>query len=165
MSDDFASLLGKASTPPDTQSGAGRDLPDGFPLPVQPHHRVVDADKDPNGIEGLIKYDFTGFRAVYLIYRPWEHCTRCKDDIGNSVVTLPTDSDYTCPHTDLVKYQQVLNRGLSGEYLLGPENEVIQKDGSIVISLKFFEKRLNPKKKKGSGIGPTMPGQSDEPDI
>lgn len=164
--DDFASILTRAQQAPEVAEGNGKDLPtDGFPLPVATHHRVVDQVQDPKGIEGLVAYDFTGFRAVFLIYRPWDGCRRCVEAMGNGTVTLPVDGDYTCPHTDLVKYQNILNRCLAGEYLAGGENELVQKDGSVVISMKWFEKKLNPRKNKKSAIAPTMPGQQDEPDV
>lgn len=161
--DSFASVLSRAQQLPEVADGQGKDLPDGFPLPVATHHKVVDTAKDPTAIEGMVAYDFTCHRAIYLIYRPWDVCKRCTEALGNGHVALPTDGDYTCPHTDLAKYQVTVNRTLSGEALYGSENEVVQKDGSIVISVKWYEKKLNPNRKK-SKIAPTQPGQRDEPD-
>lgn len=164
--DDFATILSRAQQLPEVAEGNGKDLPtDGFPLPVAPHHRVVDASQDPRGIEGTIAYDFTVFRDVFMIYRPWEGCRRCAEAIGNQLVTIPTDGDYSCPHTDKLRYQGIVNRCLAGELLMGSENEVVQKDGSIVVSMKWFEKKLNPRRARKSGIAPSVPGQKDEPSL
>ena len=162
MNEGFAALLGKAQQLPDLASDAGKDLPDGFPMPVAAHHRVVDATNDPAAIEGLIAYDFTCRRDVYLIFRPYDGCNRCASAIAANNVSIPQTGDYTCPHTRLAEYEAVMNRTLAGEFLFGSENEVVQKDGSILISLKWFEKKLSKKKKKRlPSDGPTM--QKDEP--
>jgi len=160
----FAALLGKALQPPEAVNTEGRDLTDGFPLPVAPHHRVVDATKDPAAIEGAIAYDFTCRRAVFLIYRAYESCTRCVTAVGSGSVVLPPTGDYTCPHTQLPDYEAIINKTLSGEYLFGSENEVTQKDGSILISLKWFEKKLNQRRKTRAGALSTG-GQKDEPSL
>jgi hypothetical protein len=167
----FASLLTKAQQTPDLASEVGRDLPDGFPLPVATHHRVVDSAKDPAAIEGMIAYDFTCRRGVFVIYRDYSFCNRCANDIAAGVVAIPAIGDYVCPHTMLTEYEAIVNKTLAGEYLFGSENEVIQKDGSIVISMKWFEKKLNVARKKkqqrqrqqAAGGPPDM--QDDEPDL
>lgn len=143
-------------------SEAGVDLSDGFPLPVAAHHRVVDATKDPTAIEGLIAYDFTCRRDVFLIFRPYDTCNRCAHNIAQHTVTIPATGDYTCPHTRLAEYEAVMNRSLAGEYLHGSENEVVQKDGSILISLKWFEKKISKRKPKKASPG-SGPSQQDEP--
>lgn len=164
--DAFASVLNRATQLPDTEQDAGKDLPDGFPLAAAAHHRVVDTANDPAAIEGMIAYDFTCRRGVFLIFRPWEGCNRCVQDMASNLVTVPATGDYTCPHTSLSSYEAIVNKTLAGEYLWGSENEVNQKDGSIVISLKWFEKKLNPKRKKrpSPADGPRAM-QKDEPDL
>jgi hypothetical protein len=161
----FAALLGKALQTPELASDVGKDLPDGFPLPVAAHHRVVDTTNDPGAIEGAVAYDFTCRRDVFLIFRPYDGCNRCSHDIAQNVVQIPQTGDYTCPHTRLSEYEAVLNRTLAGEYLFGSENEVVQKDGSILISLKWFEKKISKRKpkKRMPADGPTM--QKEEPDL
>jgi hypothetical protein len=164
LKEDFASILSRAQQVPEVADGNGKDLPDGFPFEATAHHKVVDTTKDEAGIEGVVAYDFTCFRQVFLIYRPWDSCKRCAQDMGNNIVQLPAEGDYTCPHTDLVKYQGIVNKALAGEFLMGPENEVVQKDGSIVISMKWFEKKVSTRRKKGRPGG-GGPRQQDEPDL
>ncbi len=163
--DGFAAVLGRAQKLPTVNEDAGKDLPDGFPIPSGLHHRVVDTSNDPTAIEGLIAYDFTVHRGVYMIYRPWESCRRCLEAIGNNMIQPPVDGDMTCTHTQMAAYEAVINRTLSGEFLAGSEQDVIQKDGSIVVSVKWYEKKLNPRRAKKAGPSPTMPGQKDEPDL
>jgi hypothetical protein len=160
--DSFAAILGKAQQLPDLASDAGKDLPDGFPGAPAAHHRVVDTTNDPAAIEGLIAYDFTCRRDVFLIFRPYDNCNRCAHAIAQGQAQIPQTGDYTCPHTRLAEYEAIVNRTLAGECLHGSENEVVQKDGSILISLKWFEKKLRKQKKKRMPAdGPTM--QKDEP--
>ena len=162
--DSFAAILGKAQQLPDLASDAGKDLPDGFPGAPAAHHRVVDTTNDPAAIEGLIAYDFTCRRDVFLIFRPYDSCNRCAHAIAQGQAQIPQIGDYTCPHTRLAEYEAVMNRSLAGEYLHGSENEVVQKDGSILISLKWFEKKIS-KKKRRTGANPNGPTQKDEPSL
>ena len=143
---DFATSISKAMTSPEVTTN-GRDLPDGFPLPTSETGRVIDTAQDPQGIAGAIAYDFTIQRRVFVIYRPWEACERCTNAIAQGNVTLPDDEgDYECPHTTLKAYREIINKVLAAEYVSGGEQEVVQKDGSIVISLRWYEKKLNHKR-------------------
>ena len=159
---DFATSITKAMTPPETAT-QGKDLPDGFPFPNSDVGRVVDTSREPQGIPGTIAYDFTIQRKVFVIYRPWETCDRCTNAIANGIVTLPADEgDYECPHTMFKAYKVIIDKVLAGEFISGGEQEVVQKDGSIVISLRWYEKKLNHKRMrqlaKQNGDLPLGPG-------
>lgn len=155
---DFASLLTQAMTPPEPP-GSGREFPDGFPLPHSgPGHRVIEST-DATGIPGLIDYQYVIQRRVFLIFRPWERCQRCADDIASSAVALPSDCDYECPHTNLKEYKTICDQILAGTLLYGSEQESFQKDGTVLISLRWYEKRPKPKKKTAQA------GQKDESSI
>jgi len=141
---DFASIIAKAQTPPDPRDGGvGRDLPDGFPLPIAATHRIVDTANEPEAIPGAVAYDFFVKRKVFLVFRPWESCSRCQNDVASGKVDLPDDGDHNCPHTQIKEYEEVVNKCLAAEYILAGENEVNQKDGSIVVSLRWLEKKQN----------------------
>jgi hypothetical protein len=140
---DFAAVLGQAQQIPSGTEGA--ELPDGFPFQARGHHRVI-SEKDGEGISGVAAYDFKVFRRVFLIHRPWESCDRCRDAIANGVVALPDVGDYECPHTALKDYQLIVNQTLEGKLLHGGEQEIVNKDGSVAVSLRWYESTLNKKR-------------------
>jgi hypothetical protein len=140
--DTFAVLLSKASAIPEVATGDGQDLPDGFPLKKHPHHRVVDTKDDPTGVEGTVAFDFSCKRAVFVIFKPWHTCKRCLEATGIDPSLLPADGEYVCPHTQLAEYQAMVDRGLAGQSILAPEAEYVQRDGSILVSTKWYEKKL-----------------------
>lgn len=162
--DDFASVMSQSMQPPPLGEG-GRDLPDGFPLPQQPHHRVVDSVKEPEGVDGAVAYDFTVRRAVFLIYRSWEECSRCANALATHQAELPEEGDYVCPHVNLGAYKEVVDRALDGKIIIAPEQEHVQKDGSIIISLRWYEPKLDPKKAKRVARHQRSVAQRDEPDL
>ncbi len=124
----------------------GHELSDGFPLVTKPGHRVVDATKDPRGIDGAAAYDFTGERRVFTIWRPWDQCDRCKNAISGNEVTLPAEGDYECPHTNRKAYKEILDRTLAGELMHWGEKEEVLRDGTVIISLRWATPKLNAKK-------------------
>jgi len=155
---DFASILGQAAKPPSTEEG-GRDLPDGFPFMRAEHHKMVEEGEE--GIPGLLAYDYFIHRRGFVIYRPWDNCARCTSDLASGGTTLPDDGDLTCPHTSVLEYQKVVNACLAGKMIFGSEQEITLKDGSIVISLRWYERKLIPPKK--AKLPPKEGGQKEEP--
>lgn len=152
---DFASVLNAAMRSPEPFSEAGRDLPDGFPLPPNEMHRVVDTNEQ--GIPGLVAFDFKVHRKVFTIFRPWENCARCTADMASGLAAPPTDGDYACPHVNLGEYEAVVNDVLSGKLLFGSEQEIPQKDGSVLVSLRWYEKIAKKKKQQRPGVDGTTP--------
>ena len=144
---DFINALSAASQVPN-QSGDGKDLPDGFPTASVQGHRIIDSSKE-EGIEGASAFDYASHRKVFVIYRPWTECSRCAQQLANQKITLPDDEgDITCAHTQLREYKEVLDKGLAGQLILGTEQESTQRDGTIVVSLKWFEAKINYKKQR-----------------
>lgn len=166
---DFINALSAASTSPN-QGGDGKDLPDGFPMTGVHGHRVIDSSKE-EGIEGASAYDYTAHRQVFLIYRPWSSCNRCAQSIVSQKVTLPDDEgDITCAHTQVKAYKEILDRGLAGQLILGSEQETTQRDGTIVVSMKWYEMKINYKKmrqakKKLEREVATQTSEDPEPDV
>jgi hypothetical protein len=142
---DFAAALSAAQTPPQPVAD-GVDLPDGFPLPIAKTHRVIDSNKDPTGVPGALAYDYHVQRKVFVIYRPYWECNRCRDDMLNNMVSMPKEGDYECPHVHIKGYQEVVDKALAGQIIIGPELERVLKDGTILVSLKWWEQKLNHKR-------------------
>jgi hypothetical protein len=163
---DFATALAKSQERPQAEQ-QGRDLPEAFPFNPPADHKMVDTtDDDPLAITGAIKYRYKIHRKVFTIYRPWEGCSRCKDDIANTVVTLPDVGDYECPHITRSDYEKIADDILAGRLVMGAEQEVVQRDGTIVVSLRWYEPILNKKqlreRAKRMAIGG---GQREEPPL
>jgi hypothetical protein len=157
---DFASILNSAMQTPGGFETKGMDLPDGFPLPQQDSHRTVDTSAE--GIPGVTAYDFKVHRRVFTIFRPWDGCARCGQDIAASTTSLPEDGDYDCPHTALVEYEDIVNDILAGKMIFGSEQEITQKDGSVLVSLRWYEKIATKKKKTPQ---PRVDGTVEEADL
>jgi len=155
---DFASILNSAMQTPEGFDGKGTDLPDGFPLPRTEGHRTVDSSED--GVPGVTAFDFKIHRRVFTIFRPWDNCSRCGQDLATKGTALPDSGDYDCPHTNLEEYEEVVNSCLDGKMLFGSEQEITQKDGSVCISLRWYEKTPAKKKKASAGIDGTHPEPS-----
>jgi hypothetical protein len=156
---DFASILNAARQTPEGFESLGRDLPDGFPMSPDASHRTVDTENE--GIPGVTAFDFKIHRKVFTIFRPWGSCARCGNDIASGAVTLPDGGDYDCPHTAQLEYETVVNDILGGKLIFGSEQELAQKDGSVLVSLRWYEKI--PSKKKKAQI--RIDGTSEEPDF
>lgn len=156
---DFPSILNAAMQTPASFEGMGKDLPDGFPLPPGEQHRVVDTDKE--GIPGVTAYDFKIHRKVFTIFRPWDGCSRCGQDLASGNAALPDDGDYSCPHVALDEYESTVNDILAGKMIFGSEQEITQKDGTVLVSLRWYEKIAAPKRR------PQMrpDGTVEEPDL
>lgn len=144
---DFVDAL-NASVQSPLQGGEGKDLPDGFPMPQVAGHRVIDASKE-EGIDGASAYDYTPYHRVFLIYRPWGACNRCANQLANGAVSLPDDEgDITCPHTQLKELNEIRAKGLSGQLLLGSAQESVLRDGSIIVSMQWYEAKINYKRQR-----------------
>lgn len=146
--------------PPESASDFGKDLPDGFPLNADPTHRVVDTTEQ--GIPGVVAYDYKVHRKVFTIFRPWESCSRCTGDIAMGKAVVPEEGDYSCPHNTLVEYEQIVNDVLAGKLVFGSEQENTLKDGTILVSMRWYEKI--PKKKK-EAQRPGVDGTTPEPPL
>ena len=55
---------------------------------------------------------------VFVLWRPYEACPRCSNDINSGDVQIPENGDYACPHNDNHEYEQIVNICLSGKALL-----------------------------------------------
>lgn len=155
---DFASILNAASQTPQSFENLGKDLPDGFPFTADPSHKVITSEDD--GIVGATSYDYKIHRKVFTIFRPWEHCARCTAELAAGTADLPKEGDYACPHVTLKEYETVINDILSAKLIFGSEQEITQKDGSVLVSLRWYEKIPIKKKKAQPGVDGTTPEPS-----
>lgn len=161
----FAQVIEKANTAPLTEQ-QGKDLADGFPFQAKQGHKVVDQMDAPELIRGAVQYPYKIHRAVFTIYRPWGQCNRCMDDIATNQVVLPPDGDYTCPHTQKAQYEQIMDECLRAKFLLGTEQEIVQRDGTIVVSMSWYEKKMTSRERREAMKRRALGGgQQDEPPV
>lgn len=146
---DFASVLSAAQQRP-TGDDNGRELVDGFPFqPPSTHSVVTTADDDPNAVPGVVRYNAKVHRKVFTIWRDWTNCSRCKDGIATGQIVLPPVGEYECEHNQKAEYEEVVNEILAGRLILGSEEEIVQqRDGSVLVSLRWFSKILSKKEKR-----------------
>jgi hypothetical protein len=159
---DFINAAMGLSNAPPTPVTSGVDLPDGFPAkpPGGQLWREVDTSKDPEAIPGNVETDVVAKRGYFTTYRPWEYCPRCKDDIASQTVALPEAGDLICPHTNIASWEDVYQRAAKGQVRVVAEQELVQKDGTVVVSVAWLV--YSPKKK--SKIAPST-GQQEEPNL
>jgi hypothetical protein len=157
---DFVSAAMSMGAVPQSPILPGNDLPDGFPAapPGGQLWREVDTSKDPEAIPGNVQTDVTAKRGYFTTYRPWDQCARCKDQITQGVVSLPEVGDLICEHTNLAAWEDIYKRAAEGKVKVISEQEIIQKDGTVVVSVAWFVYSPRAKKK-------TAPGQQAEPSI
>lgn len=55
------------------------------------------------------------FSRVFVLWRDWTSCKRCKDALTSETVILPEDTDYVCPHVQENEYKQAMDRCLQGK--------------------------------------------------
>jgi hypothetical protein len=93
-----------------------------------------------------VAYDYEPHHEVFLIYRPWEHCQRCAMAISSGTLVLPETGDITCQHTRRLEYEAITAKGMGGLALIGKPTEIVQKDGTVCISLAWYLPKLDPKR-------------------
>lgn len=141
---DFASVFSSAFQIPDVS-----ELDGDLSSPMGSGRRGVSrvGASEPDKVAGATKYDFLVKRRVFLVYRPWERCQRCLDDVANGATTPPASGDLQCPHNESAAYEQIVNKILDGSYLFGSENEIANKDGTVAVSLRWYEPKPRAKKR------------------
>lgn len=145
----FAATVSKGLTPPEPGGGGGKDLPDGFPMNTPGTFRLVDTSKEPEKIPGGYEYDFTAHYKGFLVYRHWSTCARCQQAVATGEVLLPADEgDLECPHTQVKAYLEARQAVLDSKALCDPPQQVVLKDGSVVITFQWYTYQENHKKRR-----------------
>ena len=145
---DFARALSAAQERPESDIN-GREPSSGFPPYSANPRNIVDLDKDPGAIDGVTRYSAKVHRKVYTIWKDWRGCSQCKDAIAGNAISLPDVGTYECPHTNCGEYEGVMNEILAGRLVLGSEQEtVLARDGTVLVSLRWFSRILSKKEKR-----------------
>lgn len=106
-------------------------------------------------------YDFD--HAVYVIWRPWETCFRCRLDLKEAKVTLPDVGDYVCPHTMMAEYKALLAKRTKRLCELASHESTTLKNGVIQVSVAIAWRRQ--KESKTDASDAAMKGGPPRPPI
>jgi hypothetical protein len=149
---DFASTMSRAFTPPEPGGANGKDLPDGFPFSAPGEtYRMVDTAKDPQKIPGATEFDYVPHFKGFIVYRPWMTCDRCRQAIAQGEVVLPEDDgDLECPHTQVKQFLEVRQQVLEGKAMCDPPQQVVLKDGTIVMAMHWYTFKPNHKRMRAA---------------
>jgi len=77
---------------------------------------LVQPKTDANQVADQIRVVY--FSRVFVLWRPYEMCPRCSNELNAGEVQIPLEGDYNCPHNDNAEYEKVVNLCLSGKGLL-----------------------------------------------
>jgi hypothetical protein len=77
----------------------------------------------------------TGHSKVFVLWRPWTHCARCVRAIEHDEVTLPDEGDHSCPHVQTEDFEDVLNKCLSGDYLIQTQEYFTLQEGTRCVHM------------------------------
>jgi predicted P-loop ATPase/GTPase len=77
---------------------------------------LVQPKTEANQIADQIRVQYAS--RVFVIWKPYDMCPRCSNDINSGEVLIPSEGDYTCPHNENAEYEKVVNLCLSGKALL-----------------------------------------------
>lgn len=127
-----------------------RNIPEGVdPTVERDTPRMMDA---PSGREGLVlppelgDFDQIGskvrclqFSEVFVLWRPWETCTVCKNKIAQDPSLMPDNDTYVCPHVQKQQYKAAIDRCLSGKAMLANKEFFNLKNGTRVAHVEWLE--------------------------
>lgn len=119
--------------PKSAEPTAQLDIPQMFPRELpNPNIKI---GKDGLGLE----LSYTVHSAVYVLWRPWWKCNRCKKDIDKDDSLLPEVGDYNCPHNNTVDYKRIVDRCLSGDFIRQQEEFFTLVDGTRMVHIIWLE--------------------------
>ena len=146
-----------------------------FDLPGNSLFRDVAQDvMGPQGSQnpGAVQLAYRSFSKVFILWRPWQTCTRCQDEISdaeNTDAALPSSGDYTCPHVQVADFKAIRDRILAGEAVREREDFFSLADESRCVHILWLEpdptslRKLNKMervRKQMSNIHPHIPNKA-----
>ncbi len=166
---DFKQLIQEARNvpiEPETGQGTAVELPALFEKPVKaPPVMTSEVPEDKVAIEVAMH----AYSKVYTLWRPWEDCKRCFNDMGGEdpKVVLPDEGDYSCPHVQVREYRESVDRCLSGKGVITTREMFNLPNGARCVHLEWMEsdekamaklKRMAEAKKRDAVYPPDVEG-------
>ena len=133
----FADLVAREGRPSVAETPNNFDLPSPSLFKSQQQKFVGDLKEGQPAIELAVK----SFSEVFVLWRPWEVCERCKDAIKDpeDEIELPAVGDYTCPHVQKAEFKEARDKCLSGEALLSNEEFFNLRNGTRCVHIAWLE--------------------------
>lgn len=114
--------------------------------PVHPESRFGLLNENGEKKKPVSRYDC----HVFVIFRPWNECSRCmtaikgrrKDDGSWAAPTLELEgeADYQCPHVQKTEYKNLVNQHGAGKLqIISRSNETL-KNGTIQVFVEWLTK-------------------------
>jgi hypothetical protein len=101
------------------------------------------------------------FSKVFVLWRPWTSCVRCKLEMAKPGFEFPTTGDYRCPHIEDDEYKRVKDMCLRGEAVLQKEDFFnVRSDDSRCVHILWWrldEASMEKMKKRAEGNRPVFP--------
>jgi len=144
----YSELAQKARTLPDTKEGAPSNVVELAPVfkpPKNADSPYIETDVPDD--KPALQMHYLSFTKVFVLWRPWEKCKRCITAIDQGTVTLPEQSDYSCPHTQKVAYKEIIDRGLKGNAVLTAKEPFNLPNGTRCVHVEWMEPDPEQKKK------------------
>lgn len=88
------------------------------------------------------------FSKVFVLWRPWTSCIRCKLAMAKEGFEFPETGDYRCPHTEEEEYKKTKDMCLRGEAVLQKEEFFnVRSDDSRCVHILWWRLDENSVKK------------------
>lgn len=100
------------------------------------------------------------FSKVFVLWRPWTSCVRCKLEMAKPGFEFPAVGEYRCPHTEEDEYKRVKDMCLRGEAVLQKEDFFnVRADDSRCVHILWWrlDEASMEKMKKRGGDRPVYP--------
>lgn len=136
---DFVKMVEEARTYPDMLEGGPRKVIEILPpikdpkVEENPHvERKIPDDKI------TVETHYLSHSKVFVLWRPWEACTRCTTAFQSDILSLPTDGDYICPHTSNDEYRKTVDSFLKGDALITLRESFTLQDGTRCMHMEWL---------------------------
>ena len=110
-------------------------LPTKFPTTETPSGPIGSLKADDLSIP--IECDF--FSKVFILWRPWQSCSRCVVAINTKETSLPEEGEYVCPHNQEKDYIAVMDIITKGKGILRYEERFNLVDGTRCAHVGWFK--------------------------
>jgi hypothetical protein len=134
----FADLAINQGRPSTEESNIEFDLPGGN-IFRSAQNDLIGKDVPPGKVG--IQLVYLSFSKVFVIWRPWESCSRCNEAIQDesNKIKLPDVGDYVCPHVQEADFKTIRDKCLSGEFLLDRQEFFNLRDGTRCVHISWLE--------------------------
>jgi len=79
------------------------------------------------------------FTRTFVLWRPWEKCSRCLEMLKQGEIELPSIGDMTCPHVQLAEYKEIKDAVLRGDGIKEFEEYFQLHDGTRCVQFSWLE--------------------------